>query len=117
MFAYTDAPNYYVTYRLSSGGSIIKEDLAYIKYNRLTVEGNPLYETLAFAVDVLNSKVDGFDPLPPWVQVGLTVFPSVWDGILSLSESLPGDLALLNYTIIKESESDRKYREGWIGIY
>ena len=116
MFAYTDAPNYYVTYRLSSGGSIIREDQAYVKY-RLTVEGNPLYETLAFAADVLNSKVDGFDPLPPWVQVGLTVFPSVWDGILSLSESLPGDLALLNYPIIKESESDRKYREGWIGIY
>lgn len=71
LFAYTDAPNYYVTYRLSSGGSIIREDRAYVKY-RLTVEGNPLYETLAFAADVLNSKVDGFDPLPPWVQVGLT---------------------------------------------
>jgi len=114
LFSYTQGDNHYVSYSLSSRGSVIRTDYCYSGYS-LDRDALPLYSFLDFLVELTADPMFSFPFLSEEENGALGVMLYAWENIRDIE--LDPMLEVISTKTIYESEGDRKIRKAWEGLY
>lgn len=106
--------NYFVVYSLSPKGSVIRWDYAY-EVHKLDKTTLPLFGFLDWLDDFTSDPTMNIPFLTEVQNQYLTLMLYVWK-IVSNAE-LPPALEIQNRVVVFESESDKAYRKGFVGLF